>query len=172
MLVFVVPLAGLILSIIGLRRVQRTGEPGRRLAIAGVAIPAAWLVLGIVAAIVIPIGMNAQRKAEQGPRDAVVRLRDSIVDADCVSFLVGTTPTFQQEYGLTDCAAFDSFLAGNASARAAGELPIVDVNVDGDTATVTTLERTDWASYTPHEVDYTVIRTDGVWRVDEITYPD
>ncbi|WP_182066888.1 DUF4190 domain-containing protein [Curtobacterium sp. ME12] len=52
-LAFVVSIGGLIVSIIALTQIKRTGERGRGLALAGIIISAASIVLSIVFAIVI-----------------------------------------------------------------------------------------------------------------------
>lgn len=52
-LAFIVNIAGLIVSIIALSQIKRTGERGHGLALAGIIISAVSLVLGIVFSIVI-----------------------------------------------------------------------------------------------------------------------
>lgn len=52
-LAFVVNIAGLVVSIIALSQIKRTGERGHGLALAGVIISAISIVLGIVSVIVV-----------------------------------------------------------------------------------------------------------------------
>ncbi|KAA8816451.1 DUF4190 domain-containing protein [Bifidobacterium callitrichos] len=56
---FFIAIAGLILSIIGLRQIKRTGEKGRGLAIAGIIISAVQMVLVVLVIILVVIGAAA-----------------------------------------------------------------------------------------------------------------
>ena len=47
-LAFFVPLVGLILSIMGYQQIQKSGEKGRGLALAGIIISAVWMVLSVI----------------------------------------------------------------------------------------------------------------------------
>lgn len=168
--VFVVPLVGLVVSIVALVRVRRSGSPGRGLAIAGVAIGS----LPVVAAIAIPIYMSEVRKAEAGPRAAFSEVWTALATGDCEGFQAGTTANFQYQLGLTDCAQFDAYVANVSAMGGFGMVPIVDVAVDGDIATVTTFERIGEGAGEPVivNVDYTVVRMDGSWRVTSLAFAD
>ena len=63
----VVPLVGqiaaIVLGAVALSRIKRSGRPGRGMAIAGISIGAAWIVVGILAAIAIPVFLNQRDNA-------------------------------------------------------------------------------------------------------------
>lgn len=164
-LAFVFSPAGLIVSLIALPRTRRAGA-GRGLAIAGIAIS----MLPVIAAIAIPIYFNWRTDADDGPRGAFQAMQSALVERDCISFLVSTTEHFQQITAVTSCESFDNMVAAvSASSPGFGRVPITDVEIDGDTAVVSTVERTRGPDGEEiyERFDYRLVRVEGRWLVDD-----
>lgn len=168
-LAFLLPLVGLIVSIVALGKTKKAGA-GRGLAVAGTIIGA---VLTVVAGIVIFLVVNVFG-ALSGPRDAFNSMQHSLENADCDAFLASTTPRFQEQLGVGTCDDFDVLMQASAGGPVPfGNVPITGVEMSGDTATVSTKERVptgDGTATTVEEFDYTVIRQDGEWLVDYVAY--
>jgi hypothetical protein len=79
----VVPVAA-VLSLVSLRRIRRTGEQGRGLAIAGLAVSAAWLAV-FVAAVAVGVATSADRDANGRITDAGSVGAGSLRTGDCLA---------------------------------------------------------------------------------------
>ncbi|MCA1823263.1 MAG: DUF4190 domain-containing protein [Mycobacteriales bacterium] len=64
-------IAGIVLGIVALRQVNRTGQGGRGLAIAGISVGAATLALAVVVA--MPVYLNQQRKGADAETKSALR---------------------------------------------------------------------------------------------------
>lgn len=166
-LAFVAPIIGVVVSIMALRRARR-GEGGRTQAIAGIAVGTVAVVVPLVLLLLIANQTDDKREA----RSAFERLDDAIARADCDGYMANSTETYRKELGVVTCAAFAAFtepVGGSESYY--GSIPITDVVVDGETATVSTLMTVD-PDAAPVVLEYTLVRQDGVWLVDAFEFRD
>ena len=76
-LAFLLPLVGLILSILGLSKVKQTGEKGRNLAIGGIAVSIAMMVISIVASIIIAVQLVPEARDALDKNDTNSYIDDS-----------------------------------------------------------------------------------------------
>lgn len=169
-LAFLAPLIGLVLSVIAVVRARHDGG-GRRLAIAGIVVSV--VVAPILAAVAIPVFLHQREAAETaGPRAAFERLETAFLEDDCGAFMATSTASFQAQIDATTCDGFTAFVDSvNAGPVDVGHVPVVGVEVDGDLATVTTVELIVWVEGEPpseQEFDYSLVRRDGVWLVDGV----
>ncbi len=157
---------GLIISIIARVQARRTGV-GRGLATAGIVVGCLW----IAAAVAIPVALNQRLGGSEGEgaREAFSQMQNSLIDADCDAYMASTTEDFRTLITMTTCEQFDMVmeLAGPGTF---GWVPVTDVDVDGDEATLWTVERVPDAAggETVERVEYRVIREGDVWLVDWI----
>lgn len=165
-LAFVFWPAGLVVSIMSLKR-TRPPAKGRGLAIAGIVVSSLSLVATIVA--VILIVFVARTVGE--PAVAVTNLNTAFDTGDCDLYLASTTADYQAGVA-PDCAAFDQVVAGAEGVYEDYRTVVTDVQVDGETATVTTTE-TYTEIATGEDVSgewaYTVVNEGGDWLVDIAT---
>lgn len=172
-LAFVVPPAGVILSIIALVRGRRAGKGGGRgLAIGGIVAGAIISLLGV--AIFSVVLDYEQDKAEV--RSAFERFEQSLIDADCDAYLASTTSEFRKKLGVAKCDQLVDLVA-TADGRTVrlGEVPITGVEVHGDTATLGTIENlgVDWlGDPTIQHMDYSLVRPEDAWLVDGFAFGD
>ncbi len=171
---FLAPLVGLVLSIVALVRAKTDGN-GRGLAIAGLV--TSIVMTPLYAAVALPVFLHQRELAQEaGPRDAFERMTTALAEGDCEVFMAGSTASLREQLGTTTCDEFQSFVAVNdAGAVQVGNVPITDVEIDGDRATVSTIERVQWAEGEPattQAFDYTMVRRDGVWLMDGVTLGD
>lgn len=192
-LAFVMPLAGLILSIIATVRAGRAGRSSG-IAVAGIVVS---VITPILVAATIPVILNSSATTEaHAPEvaggDAPVRaerpsprpsddptLSDddrvrhawervgfALTDVDCATFRATTTTELRIATGVTTCRDFELFAADGPLWPDDAE--VVHVEVDGDAAILTTIETELWGDDAPREqaYEYTFIRRDGVWLMD------
>ena len=156
---------GLVVSIIALVQSRRTGV-GRGYAIAGIAIPT----VGIVAAIAIPVVLNARLEADDGPRGAFHDMQAALTNGDCAEFIASTTDAMRGQTGILTCSDFDLMIEAVAGTDVDfGYVPVTDVEVTGDVATLWTVERVADFPGEPsrlERVEYRLVLQDGVWLVD------
>ena len=90
--------------------------------------------------------------------------------------MANTTPRFQEQLAVFSCDDFQLMIdQAAASPVGFGNVPVTGVEVSGDTATVSTLERVDWGDGSdpePQPFDYTVVHRDGTWLVDWVAAGD
>lgn len=163
--------AGLIVSIVALAQSKKTGV-GRGLSIAGIVVGS----VPLVAAIAIPIFLNARLADERGPRHAMEDMESALVDGDCYAFQAVTTARLREQFAITECGDFDALVAAfDAAGGGPGVLPIIDVESDGHTATVTTVERVDGVAGgqpVTERLEYVIVERDGRWLVDSVALAD
>jgi hypothetical protein len=158
---------GIIVSIVALVKVRTTGV-GRGLASAGLVVGCFW----ILAAMAIPVYLNQRLGGAEGAdaREAFHAMEQSLIDADCAAFVAITTEGLRSDIGIFSCDEFQMMVdAANAGPVPFGHVPVTSVEVDGDVATIWTVERAVDASgegTTLDRVEYRAVRTDGVWRID------
>lgn len=159
-------------SIVALVKARQTGA-GKGLAIGGVV--ASLLIIPILAAIALPLYTSERdRAAEEDVRDAFHRSTQALIDADCDAFLDTSTASYRMSIGIVTCDDFD-WLVGAIEAEGfpLGHVPVVEVEVDGDTAILTTLETAAWGGRRVVErYEYQLVRADGTWRVNAVTFVD
>lgn len=82
-LAFFLPLVGLILSVIALRRIKKTGEGGKALAIAGIVISSVSLIIStlILASLTLTTFNGTQRKARNSERVTDINALQSQIEA-------------------------------------------------------------------------------------------
>lgn len=170
-LAVILPPVGLVLSIVAVVRARRTGGAARGIAITGIVVS---LVSSLLASsVALPVYLH-QREVS-GARDAYERTMGALVDNDCDGFMSATTPEFQAQMGVITCEDFAALIEYYASSPIPlGNVPVIGVEVDGDVATVTTMERAATADggSTIEEVDYRVVREGDVWLLDGFVLND
>lgn len=171
---FLAPVVGLVLAIVALVRARTDGN-GRGLAIAGLAVSV--LAIPVLAAIAIPVYLNQRENAQEaGVREALHQMSASIAAIDCEGFRSTTTASFQQQMGAPTCEDFDVIAqSANSGPVEVGDVPIIDIEVVGDVATVTTVEMVAWVegeSPTQEKFEYVVVLRGGDWLIDSIALAD
>ena len=156
-LAFVVPPAGVIVSIVAAVRARRGGR-GRGLAIGGIVAGTITTLLGVAALfMVIHQGQDMWEA-----RSAYQRLEDALVDEDCVAYMANSTEAFRHQIGVLTCDDFAAFVAPvPGDPVGLGNVPVTGVEVHGDTATVSTLENMGSdadGDPTLQAFDYTLVR--------------
>ncbi len=172
-LAFIVPPVGLILSVVALVRVRRGGvlAKGRGLAIGGVAV---GLVLSLLTAAAVSVVVLEVRTRDE-VRSAFTQTQDSLNDGDCDVYMARSTERFRAALGVETCDDFAAFVASSTGGSGFGVVPVTGVDVHGDTATLSTVENIAFGSGDApeiHSFDYTLVRQDGVWRVDAAVLTD
>lgn len=163
--IFMAPI-GLIVSITARVQGRRTGV-GRGLATAGIVVSCLWL----AAAIAIPIALDQRLGGAEGegPREAFGQLQNSLVDGDCEAFMTSTTADLRSQIMLNTCDEFDTMIALAGPNTFDGWVPVTDVDVNGDEATLWTVERVPDPSgggESVQTVEYRAIREGDVWLID------
>lgn len=155
---------GLVLSIIALRRTKAPGT-GRGLAIAGLIVS---IVEGL-ATIALVVFLVVLGSSVVGPTSAANQLSSSLMEADCEAFQAVTTATYQE--GMA-CADFEAAAAAFSESVEDYSFTVVNVSVEGDTATVDARE-TYTDTTTGEAVDQTftisLVQQGGDWLVDSTT---
>lgn len=165
-LAIILPLVGLIVSIVALGKTKAVGA-GRGLAKAGVIVGAILTVVwvGVIAAIVWFAVSVA------GPAIAVTQFNDAVRAGDCQAFFDHTTENFRSIFQVADCDGFDQLASASTEGIDDTNITVTNTSVENDTATVTTTEtvtgggETDTATGT-----YSLVKQDGSWLVDDATW--
>lgn len=116
--------------------------------------------LALIALAIVALIAGIAILGGNGPEDAVRNYQTAWDESDCELFFQTTTEDYQD--GAT-CADFEEAVASGGL----GEYEILDSEIDGDNAWVTTREEaTVDGSTVSSEVVYDLVRIDGDWRID------
>lgn len=171
-LAIVLPLVGLIVSIVALGKTKAVGA-GRGLAKAGVIIGAVLTVVwtGLIVALV-SAGF-AIFTAISGPATAVTNLNDAVQDNDCQKFFDASTENFRTVFGVSDCESFSGVHDASTEGLDDTKVTITGTEIVDDTATVTTEEEYVGSTGTQTAVGtYRLVKQDGTWLVDDADWSD
>lgn len=156
---------GLVVSIVARVQGRRTGV-GRGMATAGIVIACVW----IAGAVAISVALNERLGGAEGegPREAFGQMQNSLVDADCEAFMTSTTEDLRSQIMLRTCDEFDTMIALAGPGMFDGWVPVTDVDVNGDEATLWTVERVIDPSggESVDTVEYRAVREGDVWLID------
>lgn len=156
---------GLVVSIVARVQGRRTGV-GRGMATAGIVIACVW----IAGAVAISVALNERLGGAEGegPREAFGQMQNSLADGDCEAFMTSTTEDLRSQIMLRTCDEFDTMIALAGPGMFDGWVPVTDVDVNGDEATLWTVERVIDPSggESVDTVEYRAVREGDVWLID------
>lgn len=156
---------GLVVSIVARVQGRRTGV-GRGMATAGIVIACLW----IAGAVAISVALNERLGGAEGegPREAFGQMQNSLADGDCEAFMTSTTEDLRSQIMLRTCDEFDTMIALAGPGMFDGWVPVTDVDVNGDEATLWTVERVidPDGGESVDTVEYRAVREGDVWLID------
>lgn len=106
--------------------------------------------------------------SSDGPRETVLAYDEAYDEADCALYQSVTTTAFQEALAPT-CADFEAAAQSFLESYEEYDVAVDEVDVAGDTATVTTTES--WmldGESSSQEYVYTLVRDGGSWRIDDL----
>ena len=166
-LAFMMPIVGLIVSIIALAKTRRAGA-GRGLAIGGVVVGG---LLTLLAGLLIA-GVWSVVTDVNDARNAYEDMSTALRTGDCDLFMENTTENFRETLLIGSCDDFDAAVDTLHSGPVPpGDVPVTNARlVDGDVIVTTVEAVVPGAGSGLLAFDYTVIERDGTWLVDDVDF--